>query len=84
MASWIEHQPENQRVPSWIPSQAHAWVAGQVPSRGPVRGNHTLMFTSFSLPSPLKINEILKKKNILKRIKSYYLQQHEWTYTVLW
>ena len=33
--------------------RAHAWVAGQVPSRGCVRGNHTLMFPSFSLPSPL-------------------------------
>ena len=34
---------------------AHAWVAGQVPSRECKRGNHTLMFLflSFSLPSPL-------------------------------
>ena len=35
-------------------SRAHAWVAGQVPSEGCARGNHTLMFLSlFSLPSPL-------------------------------
>ena len=38
--------------------RAHAWVAGQVPSRGHLRGNHTLMFLSLSflLPFPsLKI-----------------------------
>ena len=43
-----------------FPVRAHAWAAGQVPSRGHVRGNHTLMFLSlsFSLPSPsLKINK---------------------------
>ena len=41
--------------PVWTPVRAHAWVAGQVPSRGRVRGNHTLIFPSlsFSLPSPL-------------------------------
>ena len=46
-----------------FPVWAHAWVAGQVPSRGCVRGNHTLMFLSlsFSLPSPLSKNKILKK-----------------------
>ena len=34
-------------------------VAGQVPSREHVRGNHTLMFLSlsFSLPSPLSKNK---------------------------
>ena len=38
-----------------FPVGAHAWVAGQVPSRGCARGDHTLMFLSisFSLPSPL-------------------------------
>ena len=38
-----------------FPVRAHGWVAGQVPSRGRVRGNRTLMFLSlfFSLPSPL-------------------------------
>ena len=41
--------------PVQFPVRAHAWVAGQVPSRGRTRGNHTLMFVSlsFSLPSPL-------------------------------
>ena len=35
--------------------RTHARVVGQDPSRGHVRGNHTLMFLSpsFSLPSPL-------------------------------
>ena len=32
-----------------FPVRAHAWVVGQVPSRGPVRGNHTLLFLSLSL-----------------------------------
>ena len=37
-----------------FPVRAQAWVVGQVPSRGRVRGNHTLMFLSlsFSFPSP--------------------------------
>ena len=38
-----------------FPVRAHASVAGQVPSGGRVRGNHTLMFLSlsFSLNSPV-------------------------------
>ena len=31
-----------------FPVRAYAWAAGQVPSRGRVRGNHTLMFLSLS------------------------------------
>ena len=51
VAQWIEHWSENQRV------RAHAWVAGQVPSGGCVRGNHTLMFLSLSFsPLPLCLN----------------------------
>ena len=59
VAQWIECQPANQRVAGLIPSQAHAWVVGQVPNGGHVRGNHTLMFLSlsFSLPSPLSKNK---------------------------
>ena len=40
-------------------SRAHAWVAGRVPSRGHMRGNHTLMLLSlsFSFPSPLPKNK---------------------------
>ena len=42
-----------------FPVRAYAWVAGQIPSWGCVRGNHTLMFLSlsFSLPSPLSKNK---------------------------
>ena len=42
-----------------FPVRVHAWVAGEVPKRGHMRGNHTLMFLSlsFSLPSPLSKNE---------------------------
>ena len=52
-----------------FPVRAQAWVAGQVPSRGCTRGNHTLMFLflSFSFPSPLKINKIFFK-NTLKHL----------------
>ena len=41
-----------------FPIRAHAWVAGQVPSRGRMRGNHSLMLLplSFSLPSSLSKN----------------------------
>ena len=55
-------QVGNQRVAGSIPSQAHAWGGGQVPSRGDVRGNHTLMFFSFSFsfPSPLPKNKWIK------------------------
>ena len=35
-----------------FPVRAHAWVVGQVPSWGRMRGNHTLMFLSLSLPFP--------------------------------
>ena len=45
-----------------FPVRARAWVAGQVPSWGCVKGDHTSMF--LSLPSPLKINIILKEKEI--------------------
>ena len=44
--------------------RAHAWVAGQVPSRGRTRGNHTLL--ALSLPLSLKTNKIFKKKRQLE------------------
>ena len=37
----------------WFPVRVQAWVVGQVPRRRSTRGNHTLMFLSLSLPSPL-------------------------------
>ena len=55
VAQWIEHGPVNQRVTSSIPNQGTC----QVPSRGRVRGNYTLIFLSptHSLPVYLKINK---------------------------
>ena len=56
VTQWIERWPATPKV-NLIPSKVHAWVAGQVPSRGRIRGNHiaTLLFLSlsFSSPSPL-------------------------------
>ena len=47
---------QTKGMPVQFPVRTHAWVAGQVPSRGHVRGNHTVMF--LSLPFPLsKINK---------------------------
>ena len=45
--------------PVRFPVRAHAWVVGQVPSRGRSRGNHTLIFLSlsFSFPSSLSKNK---------------------------
>ena len=65
VAQWIECQPTNQRIVVRFPVRAHTWVAGQDPSRGCVRGNHTLMFLSLSfssLPLFLKINKLLKRE----------------------
>ena len=57
-AQWIERGLWTKGSPVRFPVRAHAWVAGQVPSRGCVRGNHTLMFlSSFSLLSPLSKNK---------------------------
>ena len=55
VAQWIEYWPVHKRVAGSVPIRAQAWVAVQVPSRGHMRGNHTLMFLSlsFSFPSPL-------------------------------
>ena len=39
--------------PVWFLVRAHAWVIGQVPSRGHARGNHTLMFLSLSFYIPI-------------------------------
>ena len=62
-----------------FPARTHAWVAGQVPSRGHMSGNHTLMFLSLSsfLPLSLKINKsnifinLKKKENHLCRPKRF-------------
>ena len=66
VAQCIEHGLWIKVFSVWFPIGAHAWVVGQVPSGGNVRGNHTLMFLSlsFSLTSPLSKN---KKKKTFKK-----------------
>ena len=66
VAQWIEYRPANL-------VRAHAWVVGQIHSRGHVRGNHTLMFfsLSFSPPYPLPINKVLKKKRKKSRYRNH-------------
>ena len=49
-----------------LPGRAHAWVAGQVPSRGCRRGNHALMFLSLSLSLPPPLSKNKKIKNLKK------------------
>ena len=63
VAQWIERPPSNQRVAGSIPSQGTCLGCRPGPSEGHMRGNHTLMFLSFSfsLPSPLSKNKINKK-----------------------
>ena len=59
VAQWIEHRLPTKGLPVQFPVRACAWVAGQVPNEGHMRGNHTLMFLSLSvsLPSPLSKNK---------------------------
>ena len=55
VAQWIEHGLQTKGSLVRFPVRAHAWVAGQVPSGGHVRGNHILMFLSlFFSPVLLK------------------------------
>ena len=46
---------QTKGLPVQFPVRTYAWVTGQVPSWGHVRGSYTSMFLSlpFSLPSPL-------------------------------
>ena len=58
--------PRSKGSPVRFPVRAHAWDVGQVPSRGLMRGNHTLMclfLSSPSLPLSLKLNKIKSLKN---------------------
>ena len=48
VAQWVESGLQTKRSCVRFPVKAHAWVAGQVPSREHARGNHTLMFLSSS------------------------------------
>ena len=59
LSGWV---PACKSKSGWFNSQsrAHAWVAGQVPSRGRTSGNHS-MFLSLSSSLPLsKINKWIK------------------------
>ena len=67
VAQLVGHIPQTGRLLVQFPVRAHAWVVSQVPSRGHMRGNHTLMFPS------LKINKIKKIKNILTQEKFRHL-----------
>ena len=51
-----------------LPVRTRAWVADQVPSRGRVRSNHTLMFFSLSssLSLSLKVNKIFFFKVVIR------------------
>ena len=80
VAPWIERGLQTKGSLVQVPFRAHAWVAGQVPSGGHVRGDHTLMLLSFSSPSlPLsvKINKIKKKKK--KPVQTRMCLQHNTT-----
>ena len=48
--------------PVWFLVRAQAWVVGWVPSRGHVRGNHTLMFLFLSFSKNKSITSLKKKR----------------------
>ena len=53
--SGLSAGPRTKGLLIQFPVRTHAWVAGQDPSLGYVRGNHTSLF--FSLLSPLSRNK---------------------------
>ena len=60
---WISGLSTNLRTKGSLvrfPVRARAWVMGQVPSRGYVRGNHTLMFFSSLFLPPYPCLKIYK------------------------
>ena len=59
---------QTEGLPVQFQVRAHAWVAGQVPGCGCVRGNRLMfLFLSFSLPFPLSKKIKLKKKILEKK-----------------
>ena len=52
---WLSGLSASRGLPLRFLVRPHTWVVGQVPSRGHVKDNHTLMYLSlcFSLPPPL-------------------------------
>ena len=70
VAQWIEQGLQTKGLPVWFPVRENAWVVGQVPISGCLRGNHTLMFFFFSFPSlPLSKNKIGGIKKVDKKIE---------------
>ena len=51
VAQWMEHGPVEGLLVGFLVRE-HAWVVGQVPSKGCAGGNHTLMSLSFSFSLP--------------------------------
>ena len=54
---WLSGLSASLRTKGYLvqfPVRAHAWVAGQVPSRGRLRGNHTVSLPFFLPPSASK------------------------------
>ena len=82
-AQWIERRSANQRVAVWFPIRAHAWVAGQVPSRGRARGSHTLMFL-FSLPFSLLFPPSKNKKSFLKKVTNMLFFLCSLSWLIIW
>ena len=72
VAQWIERGLQTKWLPVQFPVRAHAWVVGQIPSRGCVRGQPHIDISlplSPSLPLSLQIN-FLKEKT---KVVHYYL-----------
>ena len=75
VVQWIECRPVNQSAAGSISSQSTCLGCGPGPQVH-VRGNHTLMFLSLSLPPSLSNNKEIKKKvkiqiqikNILQKV----------------
>ena len=57
VAQQIENGLRTKGSSVGFPVRTHAWDAGQVPSGGHVRDNHTLMFLSFSFSLPFLLSK---------------------------
>ena len=49
VAHWIERQPVNQKSLVRFLFRAHAWVVGQVPCGGRVRGNQSMYLSHIDI-----------------------------------
>ena len=68
VAQWFVCRPTKQRAPVQFPVRARAWVAGQVPRWGYVKGNRS-KFLSFSSPLPTNKQNLKQKTTYLKKKK---------------